>query len=350
MYTLPLDVDFYDVETLKILSEANNRIGELKGIISQLPNPEILLNAITLGEAKDSSEIENIITTYGELYNEMTSQSMISTNAKEVLRYHRAILKGYEALKENGFISVNTIRSIQSMIEDGGGGIRKLPGTVIKNMRTNEIVFTPPQGESEIMDYMSNLERYINYDESFDALINMAIIHYQFESIHPFYDGNGRTGRIINVLYLVMRNKITYPVLYLSRYIIRNKEMYYALLKQSNEEKQAIRSFVQYMLKGIIETADFTIQFIQEISSSIEKTSTRMKEKLPKIYSKELVEYLYRYFYTKNEYYRNEFNVTRQTASASLKLLENNGFLKSEKIGKEIIYKNVELFKLIERW
>lgn len=350
MYTLPLNVDFYDVETLKILSEANNRIGELKGVINQLPNPEILLNAITLGEAKDSSEIENIITTYDELFSEMTSKSSISSSAKEVLRYHRAILNGYQALKENGFISINTIKAIQSTIEDGESGIRKLPGTVIKNTRTNEIIFIPPQSESEILTFLSNLEKYINYDETFDALINMAVIHYQFESIHPFYDGNGRTGRIINVLYLVMKNKITYPVLYLSRYIIRNKEAYYDHLRRANENEENLRYFVQFMLYGIVDTCDFTIRLIQEICSSIDQTALRMKSKLPKLYSKELVEYLYRCFYTKNEYFREEFKVTRQTASTSLKLLEEHGFLMSEKIGKEVIYKNVELFRLIELW
>lgn len=349
MFKLPLSIDLNDVETLKLLSNANNKVGELKGIINQLPNPQILLNAITLGEAKDSSEIENIVTTYDEIYKEMTSERSISANAKEVLKYRKAISLGFEELKQNGFISIRSLINIQTCIESDKGGIRKLPGTVIKNTRTGEILHTPPQSEAEILDYLSNLEKYINQDNEYDPLINMGVIHYQFETIHPFYDGNGRTGRILNVLFLVMKNKLSYPVLYLSRYIIQNKDEYYTLLRECNNNEENIRLFVRYMLKGIAATSDFTIRFIDEIIQSMEQTTMLMKERLPKIYSKELVEYLYYEFYTKNEYLRNEFKISRSTANKYLKLLEEQGFVISEKVGKEVIYKNVALFNLMEK-
>ncbi len=350
MYKLPLDIELYTIETLKKLSDVNFKIGELKGILNQLPNPEILLNAITLGEAKDSSEIENIITTYDELYKEMANPSSSFGAAKEVLRYHRAIMTGYNYIKENGFISVRLIKDIQNEIEINKSGIRKLPGTVIKNTRTGEIIYTPPQSETEILDYLSNLEQYINLNNEYDPLINMGVIHYQFEAIHPFYDGNGRTGRVINILYLVMKNKISYPVLYLSRYIIRNKEQYYKLLQESEHDIYKIIEFVQYMLQGIKETAEFTIDFINEIVKSMDATTKKMKEVLPKLYSNDLVEYLYSNFYTKNELFKDEFGITRQTASIRLKELEKSGFLYSEQIGKETIYINVALMELMNKW
>lgn len=350
MYKLPLDIELYTIETLKKLSDVNFKIGELKGILNQLPNPEILINAITLGEAKDSSEIENIITTYDELYKEMANPSSSFGAAKEVLRYHRAIMTGYNYIKENGFISIRLIKDIQNEIEINKSGIRKLPGTVIKNTRTGEIIYTPPQSETEILDYLSNLEQYINLNNEYDPLINMGVIHYQFEAIHPFYDGNGRTGRVINILYLVMKNKISYPVLYLSRYIIRNKEQYYKLLQESEHDIYKIIEFVQYMLQGIKETAEFTIDFINEIVKSMDATTKKMKEVLPKLYSNDLVEYLYSNFYTKNELFKDEFGITRQTASIRLKELEKSGFLYSEQIGKETIYINVALMELMNKW
>lgn len=350
MYKLPLNVDLDTIPILKLLVQANNRIGELKGMLNQLPNPKILLNAISLGEAKDSSEIENIVTTYDELYKEMISRSIISPNAKEVLRYREAIQLGYRELLENEFISSRSLVNIQRCIEPNKGGIRELPGTVIKNTKTNETVHTPPQSKQEILEYLDNLEVYINYNDTFDALVNMAVIHYQFETIHPFYDGNGRTGRVLNVLYLVMKEKITYPILYLSKYIIKNKDEYYALLKECNKDENAINQFIEYMLRGIIETSNFTINFMNEILASIDQTTVLFKQALPDIYSKELVEYIYFEFYTKTESFKNEFGLSRTTATKYLKLLEKHGFLVSERVGKEVIYKNVALFNLMMNW
>ncbi len=348
MNKLPLD---FDIETKKILiqlNKANSKIGELKGITSTLTNPKILLNVVTLGEAKDSSEIENIVTTYDDLYKEITKHS-INPSAKEVLRYRGSINEGYKNLKTKGFISINTIIDIHRIIEPNVGDIRKLPGTKIINSKTGEIVHTPPQSYDEIMTYLSNLEKYINSNEEpYDSLIKMAIIHYQFETIHPFYDGNGRIGRLINILYLVMTKKLDLPILYLSKYIIRNKNEYYDLLHKCNKDIHNIEDFIIYMLKGIEKTSEFTINFIKKINKSIESTCTKMKEKLPKIYSKELVDLIYYEFYTKNIYFQQQLKLSRATATKYLKLLVQEDFLIEEKIGKEVIYKNKALFELIE--
>lgn len=348
MNKLPLD---FDIETKKVLiqlNKANNKIGELKGITSTLENPRILLNVVTLGEAKDSSEIENIVTTYDELYKEITEYS-INPSSKEVLKYRGSINEGYKILKQKGFISINDIIDIHKIIEPNIGDIRNLPGTEIINSKSREIVHTPPQSYEEIMTYLSNLEKYINSDnETYDPLIKMAIIHYQFETIHPFYDGNGRTGRLINILYLVMTKKLDLPILYLSKYIIRNKAEYYDLLNECNKDIHNIENFIIYMLKGIEETSEFTINFIKKINESIEATCTKMKQKLPKIYSKELVDLIYYEFYTKNIYFQKQLKLSRSTATKYLKLLVQEGFLIEEKVGKEVIYKNKALFDLID--
>lgn len=350
MHKLPINTDLNTIEVLSALNSTNYKLGELNGMLRLLPNPKILLNAITLGEAKDSSEIENIITTYDELYKEMSTDYSNNLSAKEVINYRNAINYGMELLHKNGYISINMIVEIQDRIEKNKGGIRRLPGTVIKNTSTGEVLHTPPQNEIEIRDLLSNLEKFINDDNNYDALINMAIIHYQFESIHPFYDGNGRTGRILNILYLVLKNKISLPVLYLSRYIIKNKATYYSLLNDIEFDESKIISFVIYMLRGVEEMSEFTIRFIEQINDSLHLTTELLKEKLPKIYSKELVELLYYEFYTKNSYLQTTLNISRNTATKYLKELEREGFVVSEKVGKEVVYKNIALYDLIEKW
>lgn len=348
MNKLPLDFDIETKMVLIQLNKANNKIGELKGITSTLENPKILLNVITLGEAKDSSEIENIVTTYDELYKEITEYS-INPSSKEVLNYRSSINQGFEILKKQGFISINNIIDIHNIIEPNVGDIRKIPGTEIINSKTGEIVNETPQSYDEVMDYLTNLEKYINDDtESLDPLIKMAIIHYQFETIHPFFDGNGRTGRLINILYLVMKNKLDLPILYLSKYIIRNKNEYYDLLSKCNKDIHYIEDFIIYMLKGIEETSEFTINFIKKINKSYLSNCTEMKEKLPKIYRKELVDLIYCEFYTKNIYFQQQLNLSRATSTKYLKLLVKEGFLIEEKVGKEVIYKNKALFSLID--
>jgi len=302
---------------------------------------------IQISESKDSSAIENIITTYDEIFKELAANKSSNGNPKEILNYKRAIEKGIQLIREKGFISTNLIVEIQSIIENSKGGIRKLPGTVIMNDKTKEIIHTPPQNEEEIRNLLSNLEDYINDDTELDPLINMALIHYQFESIHPFYDGNGRTGRILNVLYLVLKDRIQEPILYLSRYIIQNKDEYYSLLRKCNEDINNIKLFVMYILRGVFETSRYTVDLILRINNAIEITKTEMKRRLPDIYRFEIVEHIFSYMYTKNEYFRIDLNIARATATKYLKALEEEGFFVSEKVGKEVIYKNVQLFNIV---
>lgn len=349
MYKLPFNIDFNTVETLLLLSEANNSIGELKGTLNQLPNPEILLYAITLGESKASSEIENIITTYDEIFKEKKKENQYQS-AKEVLKYNNAINKGHKNIKEKGFISTNIIKDIHDAIESGRTGIRTMLGTVIKNMRTGQVIYTPPQSEDEIISYLTNLENYLNSPSQYDPLIEMAILHFQFESIHPFYDGNGRTGRILNILYLVLKGKIDYPVLYLSKYIIRTKEEYYDLFESCNNDINNIHDFIRYMLKGVAETSDFTVKFINKIVNAMERASLILKEVEPKLYSWELIEFLFSDFYLTITDYSVVFKVSRQTASNHLKSIEAAGLLFSEKAGNDLYFKNTSLINIMEEW
>jgi Fic family protein len=208
-------------------------------------------------------------------------------------------------------------------------------------------VHTPPQEESEIRDLMQNLELFINENEDYDPLIQLALIHFQFESIHPFYDGNGRTGRILNILYLVLKEKIQEPILYLSKFIIEHKDKYYELLRKCNENLNYIEEFVMYILKGISETSKNTVNLILRINQSIELTKDEMKRRLPDIYSYEIIEHLFSYMYTKNEYFREDIGISRATATKYLKLLEKEGFITSEQVGKEVLYKNIQLLNLV---
>lgn len=348
MQKLPFQVNLNKVEILKELNTANYHLGELKGVLKLLPNSGIVLSLINLSESKDSSAIENIITTYDDIFKVIVSKTPRGGRPKEVINYKRAIDHGLSLMRKKGFISTNTLVEIQNVIEPNKGGIRKLPGTVIINDKTNEVVHIPPQNETEIRELMHNLELFINHNDDYDALIQMALIHFQFENIHPFYDGNGRTGRILNILYLVLKEKISEPILYLSKYMMENKEQYYSLLKKCNEDIANIEDFVMYILKGITETSINTINLILRINQSIELTKDTMKKRLPDIYRYEIVEHLFSYIYTKNEFFRDNLKISRATATKYLKLLEKEGFIVSEQFGKEVIYKNVQLLNLIK--
>lgn len=348
MNTLPFDVNLNTVAVLKQLNRANYEIGVLKGILALLPNPSIILSLITLSESKDSSAIENILTTYDELFKEIVIKNSLGGKPKEVINYKRAIYEGLVLIRKHQFISTNILVDIQSIIEPNKGGIRRLPGTVIINDKTNAIVHTPPQSETEIRDLLRNLELFINENNDYDPLIQMALIHLQFERIHPFYDGNGRTGRILNVLYLVLKEKIQEPILYLSQYITEHKHQYYDLLKKSNENIASIEEFVLFILNGVSEQAKHTVELILRVNHAIELTKQEMKERLPDIYRVELVEHLFASMYTKNELFRDELAISRATATKYLKQLEKAGFIVSEQIGKEVIYKNVQLMNIVK--
>lgn len=340
----------YNLKTPKILdelNEASRSLAELKGFANSIPNQHILINAITINEAKDSSAIENIVTTHDSIYKVLTKSGFKEEAAKEVVDYRSAIWYGYEKIKEKGFISTNILVEIQSMVEHNKAGIRKTPGTKLINSTTNEIIYTPPQDEKEIRKLLKNLEDYINENnDNVDPLIKMALIHYQFETIHPFYDGNGRTGRILNILYLVLNKLIDSPILYLSKYINETKQEYYKLFTDVRENNN-FEDWILYILKGVEITSKQTIKLIESIQNEMKAYKEEFRNKLPKIYSKELLESLFYEVYTKITYIEKACGVTRLTATSYLNQLEEIGLLESEKIGREKIYKNIRLIKLL---
>ena len=344
---LPPEIELETKMVLKQLTRSHRALAELKGFADMIPNKNILINAVTINEAKDSSEIENIVTTHDELFKAMSGESYENPAAKEVINYRSALWHGYKIVKEKGFLATNMIIEIQQLIESNRAGIRKLPGTVLRNEATGEVIYTPPSGEQEILSLLSNLENYINNDyDNIDSLVKLAVIHYQFESIHPFYDGNGRTGRIINVLYLVLKELLDSPILYLSKFIIRNKSAYYKLLQEVTV-KGNWEEWILFILQGIEETAEETLILVKEMNILLENTAGQIKEVLPKIYSRELVNLIFYEFYTKISYIQDGLNVSRKTASTYLSSLEDTGFLISEKIGRERIYLNKGLLQIV---
>ena len=348
MEKLPLKNNPETPKTLKKAISANRALAKLNGVAKIIPNSAILINSLVLQEAKDSSAIENIITTHDELFRAGLDVSDITNEAKEVQNYRQALLKGYELVTSNKLLLKKYIIEIQQELEQNNAGVRRQSGTVLKNAQTGEVVFTPPQDYETIQELLDNLERYINEENEIDPLINMAIIHYQFESIHPFYDGNGRTGRIINILYLVLKDLLELPILYLSRYIIKNKADYYRLL-QEVRTKENWEEWILYMLDGIEQTSLSTIELINGIYALMDKTQTTIKEKLPKIYSKDLVEILFVHPYTKIEFLVDGLGITRKTASKYLNELEQIGIVKNIQIKNSKFFINEELFEMLQK-
>ncbi len=346
---LPLKKDIESKSILKKALEANKALAELKGMARSIPNQAILINALALQEAKDSSEIENIVTTHDELYRSMVSSSNVSNAAKEVQRYREALYKGFELIGEHKLLLKRHIVEIQSILEENDAGIRTQIGTALRNERTGEVVYMPPQDHETIQNLMNNLEQYINDPalDEYDPLIKMAIIHYQFESIHPFYDGNGRTGRIINILYLILNDLLELPVLYLSSYIIRTKADYYRLLNTVRTE-DAWEEWILYLLEGIRQTSLESVQLIEGITTLISQTKHELREKLPKLYSKDLLELLFKHPYTKIGFLVDELGVTRKTAGLYLRAIEEAGILESVKMGRDVYFVNKRLFTLLQ--
>lgn len=339
------------VETIEILRQTNKStaaLAELKGIAKTIPNQAMLINAIVLQEAKDSSEIENIITTQDELYKALTiNKSQISPETKEVVNYRTAIFQGFDLIKKQGFLRANDIVLIQQALIDNNAGIRSVPGTVLKNDTTGEIVYTPPQQKAEILDLLSNFIHHFNLQDDLSPLINLAILQYQFESIHPFYDGNGRTGRILNILYLILNDLIDVPILYLSSYIIANKPEYYRLLNRTNRYGQW-EEWILFMLKAVEYTSKDTITKITNIKDQLDSTIIQVQKKAPKIYRKDLVELLFEQPYSKIEFLVNKLGVERKAASRYLRELEHIGVVESQKIGRETLYINKALIEILK--
>ena len=347
---LPLLPPEHDIETRGVLKKAilaHQALAELKGAGDLIPNQTILINSIPLQEAKSSSEIENIVTTNDALYRAAASkEKVVEPHAKEVLRYRTALKHGFELLEKRP-VSVNLLVDIHRSLMNSESGIRKVPGTTIANPQTGAVFYTPPEGEEIIKKKLANLEQFIHADDGLDPLIRLAVIHYQFEAIHPFHDGNGRAGRILNILYLVEQGLLKIPVLYLSRYIIRHKNDYYHLLRDVTAS-QAWEPWILYMLTTVEETASWTCRKIFAIRDLIERTAVLCKKELPgNVYSRELMDLIFIQPYCKIAFLVEAGLAERKTASGYLQKLEKIGVLNSIKIGREKIYLNPALIQLL---
>lgn len=351
----PLPVpDSITLETptvLRQVARAHRALGELKGAAATIPNESILIDTLALQEAKDSSAIENIITTEDELFQgDAATGSFASPAAKEVHHYATALKIGFELVRRQGFLRLDDVLAIQAALEQNPAGLRKLPGTVLKNQQTGEVVYEPPQDAAEVARLMGNFLDHFHRAEPGDPdpLVRMAVLHCQFESIHPFYDGNGRTGRILNLLHLVLHGLLDLPVLYLSRHIVRHKADYYRGL-QAVRETAAWEAWVLYMLRAVEETARETLGKVRGIRDLMRQTKQRLRSDLPKLYSQDLLNNLFRHPYTKIEFIERDFGVSRPTAAKWLAALEKAGFVRKAKLGRTNFYINEPLFALLSR-
>jgi len=332
---------------LKRLASSSRQLAELKGVAASIPNQGILINTLGLQEAKDSSEIENIVTTHDELFkDEVLPEAFANPAAKEVLRYRQALRIGFEEVRDSGLLTTNNLLAIQAELERNHAGFRKLPGTALKD-GGGRTVYMPPQDPAEVVALMGGLERFINAPELFavDPLIKMALIHHQFESIHPFYDGNGRTGRILNVLYLVKEDLLEIPVLYLSSHIVRTKADYYRLL-QAVRDDDAWEDWVLYMLQAVEITAAQTISTIRAIKTALYDYKHRIREQF-KFYSQDLINNLFTHPYTRIEFVQRDLDVSRLTATKYLDALAESGFVMKQRIGRGNYYVNAALSELL---
>ena len=351
--TLPLPFDLESKEVLKQLNKANRRLAELKGIAATIPNEQILISTLTLQEAKDSSEVENIVTTQDELYKASIDlhKGFISAATKEVLNYREAIQQGFKMVRTNKILRNNDIKQIQKCLEYNHAGFRAVPGTTLKRS-DGVVVYIPPQDKDTIDNLMQNLEQFINDMDmcDLDPLIKMAIIHHQFESIHPFYDGNGRTGRIINVLFLVMNDLLDLPILYLSRYITRNKGEYYQLIQairdKNTNNAEEWKQWIIFMLKAVEETSTDTIAMVKGISKLMNEYKQVLRPLFGANYKHELLNNLFFHPYTKIDFMQKDMMLSRQTSAKYLDKIVEKGLLTKIKLGRENYYINNRLMEL----
>ncbi|MDP2869532.1 Fic family protein [Methyloversatilis sp.] len=342
---LPLLPPPVELETRAVLKQAissNRVLANLRGLAAQIPNQGMLISSIALQEARLSSEIENIVTTNDELYRaDADPEGKSDPHTKEVLRYREALYHGFQALKARP-LTTNLFIEIVRLIKQTELDIRAIPGTALKN-EAGEVVYTPPVGEAVIRDKLGNLEQFIHADDGIDPLVKMAVMHYQFEAIHPFPDGNGRTGRILNLLYLVEKGLLDIPVLCLSRYIIANRAAYYEGLRRVTES-QDWENWILFMLRAIESTAQQTHDQVQRIRALMESVRARVQTEAPAIYSKDLIEVIFRHPYTKIQFVVDAGIAKRQTASTYLQNLAGLGILREQKHGREKYYINEALF------
>jgi Fic family protein len=347
---LPPKIDVETKPVLKKTASAARALAELKGLGGIIPNQSMLVNSLILQEAKASSEIENIVTTNDALFQAMAAGSSSSDPAiKEVLRYREALWMGFNRLEENGGFDPDLLIDLVQAIKQDSRGIRNKPGTFIGNSARRTVTYTPPDGEVRIRIMLQSLTEYMNLTDDTDPLIKLALSHYQFEAIHPFFDGNGRTGRLLNSLFLVHHGLLELPVLYLSKKVIETKTVYYRLLRNVTEKKDW-EPWILYMLDAVETTASFTRKRIVRIRKLLDETIAQAKDKLPsRVYSKELIEVIFRQPYTKGKFVVDSGIAQRQTAAEYLNELETAGFLEKHKVGRENLYLNRSLFDLLSK-
>jgi len=344
----PFEGKLESLKILKSLPAAHAALAELKGLISTIPNELILLHTLGLQEAKDSSAIENIVTTHDDLYrSSLNLKSIHSLEAKEVQNYASALKRGFELFSDHKILSVPLILEVQEILEGNSAGFRKLPGTSLKDASTGKTIYTPPQEYETIMNLMADLATFINDDSisDLDPLVKVALVHHQFESIHPFYDGNGRTGRILNILYLIQQNLLEIPVLYLSYFIVQNKHDYYRLLQEVRREG-IWEDWILFIVEGIRVTSLDTIETIRSIKDLMATMKFRLRENY-KFYSQDLLNNLFRNPYTKIDLVARDVGVSRLTAAQYLNTLSKDGVLSKRKVGKSNYYINTPLYNLL---
>lgn len=341
---LPYTFKFTNLEVYKHLSEANINLGELKGLFRVIDNLDIIIRLLNVKEAKSSTALEDIHSSYDDIFQELISSKNIKEHSTYVENYLLALYSAFKHVERNKELTLDNLHKIQSTILPNNSGIRTIPGYKMYNKVTHEVKHIPPQNKDTILDYYRNLLFYINHQyDNYDPLIKMALIHFQFESIHPYKDGNGRVGRILNVLYLGLCNRIDYPLLNLSDYIIDTKDEYFYLLHKCEENPLCLPEFIIYILKGINQAAIDTIDFIIHISQLIEEGNLKLEMCCKDIYNEKIIPSIYYNLYTKNEIFRSDLNISRSTATKYLKRLEKEGFLKSIKVGKEVLYCNTKI-------
>ncbi len=347
-------VELQTPELLKALVAAHRHLAELKGCAASIPNQAILINTLALQEAKASSEVESYVTTQDELFQaDLHIAEWVSPAAKEVSRYREALTEGFARMRDQqGILGNGTLIALFQLLKNSTEGFRTGGGTVLKNERTGETVFVPPQDGATVATHMGALERFVNDDEAceLDPIIKMALIHHQFESIHPFSDGNGRIGRILSVLYLVRTGLLDSPILYLSRYINRHKGDYYRLLQAVRDESpngDAWQAWVAFMLYAVADTAQRTVHLVSGMRELMAQTKRRMRAEVPKLYSQDLLNNLFRHPYTRIEFVQRDLGVTRQTASRYLRQLAAVGLVREHSQGKHLYFINAPLVELL---
>jgi Fic family protein len=342
---LPPAVELDTKTVLKQCIKSNIALAELKQAAELIPNQAMLINTLPLLEARASSEIENIVTTTDKLFQHIQADTTADPATKEALRYRRALFEGFQSLQDRP-LTTRTAEAICSQIKGREMSVRKVPGTALQNDRTGEIIYTPPAGETVIRDLLANWERFMHDNTELDPLIRMAAGHYQFEAIHPFADGNGRTGRVLNSLFLIQEGLLSLPILYLSRYIIQHKADYYRLLHQVTAE-QSWEEWLLYVLRGVEDTARWTTAKIAAIRALADHTAILVREQLPSIYSRELVDTIFEQPYCRIDNLVEKGIAKRQTASVYLKKLVEIGVLVEQQAGREKLFIHPKLMQLL---